>query len=515
MVAVRFNAVTAGTVTTRYFHKDGLGSIAALTDENGTVVQRLSYDPWGKQRSPSTWSDDPTGSLPTQDQTTRGFTGQEQLEDVGLVHMNARVYDPQLGRFLSADSMVEDPYNAQSFNRYSYVYDNPLAHTDPSGHCFISCHFFHSVANFFTGGLAGGIKSAVMIAARPVPFELQFVPGVNRAVDTFVRNNQIVQTGLTVAATVAGAVLNEFCGCGAAIVAGNAMYLAGVNGGRLSDMLKAGAIAGGTAEASSLGQYVGPSVVIQAAIGCASAAASGGSCGSGALSGAISAAAGAFINTGNFAINVTLNAVVGGVASVAGGGKFANGAITGAFGYIVGAISEQNGQNSQSADPVLFFGGAEDGTNMGDSGIVSVYAKQFADAHPDTITRYFNENQRNEAFDYILSLPEGTTITAVGHSWGGDNAAAVAEHLPGRIGLLITIDPVSWFTPSYSTVRASVGVWMDVNAAPSRPNFSDIVQWIGSGWGTGPKGHATTFMSVDTNHGDFPGMMRALGTYGH
>lgn len=84
MIGVRVNNITAGTVTTRYFHKDHLGSVATLTDEHGAVVQRLSCDPWGKQRNPGTLADDSSGILPTQDQTTRGFTGQEQLADVGL-----------------------------------------------------------------------------------------------------------------------------------------------------------------------------------------------------------------------------------------------------------------------------------------------------------------------------------------------------------------------------------------------------------------------------------------------
>ena len=66
--------------------------------------------------------------------SARGFTDHEHLDVVGLIHMNGRVYDPELGRFMSADPFVQAPYNSQSYNRYSYVFNNPLSFTDPSGY---------------------------------------------------------------------------------------------------------------------------------------------------------------------------------------------------------------------------------------------------------------------------------------------------------------------------------------------------------------------------------------------
>ena len=125
-----------GSTYTRYFHKDHLGSIATITDETGAVVERLSYDAWGKRRFPN-GQDDPTGSISSQ--TTRGFTGQEELADVGLVHMNGRVYDPLLGRFGTPDPTTENPFSTQGWNRYSYVGNSPLNFTDPSGYCFAGC----------------------------------------------------------------------------------------------------------------------------------------------------------------------------------------------------------------------------------------------------------------------------------------------------------------------------------------------------------------------------------------
>ena len=63
----------------------------------------------------------------------KGFTRQEELDQLGLVHLNGRVYDPFTGRFLSGDPHVQDPYHSQSYNRYTYVWNNPTNATDPTG----------------------------------------------------------------------------------------------------------------------------------------------------------------------------------------------------------------------------------------------------------------------------------------------------------------------------------------------------------------------------------------------
>jgi RHS repeat-associated protein len=58
------------------------------------------------------------------------------MDDFGLINMNGRVYDPDLGLFLSPDPVLQDPANALNYNRYSYVLNNPLKYTDPSGYLF-------------------------------------------------------------------------------------------------------------------------------------------------------------------------------------------------------------------------------------------------------------------------------------------------------------------------------------------------------------------------------------------
>jgi hypothetical protein len=79
MVGMRLEHSTSGTHT-RYFHKDHLGSVSTITNETVAVVERLSYDAWGKRRF-ANGQDDPSGSIASQ--TARGFTGHEEFADVG------------------------------------------------------------------------------------------------------------------------------------------------------------------------------------------------------------------------------------------------------------------------------------------------------------------------------------------------------------------------------------------------------------------------------------------------
>src|SRR6185369_8786543 len=137
-VVAQYTTRSNGVNDLRYFHTDHLGSTSVITDEAGAVVERLAYDPWGKRQF-ANGGTPPEGYTPTT--TDRGFTMHEHLDEMGIIHMNGRVYDPTLGRFMSADPYIQAPDNLLSYNRYAYCAGNPLNCTDPSGYFSLSGMF--------------------------------------------------------------------------------------------------------------------------------------------------------------------------------------------------------------------------------------------------------------------------------------------------------------------------------------------------------------------------------------
>lgn len=130
-IAVRVNGDPDNTKNGLfYMYSDHLGSTSAIQKDGSTEVEQSRYLPFGG------WRGDKPDNLPG----NRGYTGHVMnnlgggADDLGLIYMNARYYLPTLNRFLSADTIVPDPKNPQAWNRYSYVFNNPLHFTDPSGH---------------------------------------------------------------------------------------------------------------------------------------------------------------------------------------------------------------------------------------------------------------------------------------------------------------------------------------------------------------------------------------------
>ncbi len=112
--------------------RDYLGNITHIATSNGTLVEENSYDPWGRLRNPETQEIYTVGTEPDL-KLGRGYTGHEHLTWFGLINMNARLYDPVVGRFLSPDPFVQASDFTQSYNRYSYCLNNPLVYVDESG----------------------------------------------------------------------------------------------------------------------------------------------------------------------------------------------------------------------------------------------------------------------------------------------------------------------------------------------------------------------------------------------
>jgi RHS repeat-associated protein len=158
------DAIPNGVEESIYFlHRDYQNTILAITDNNGNNVEKRFFDAWGNLEEVV----DDTGALITAGDVNgifdlfidRGYTGHEHLQSVGLIHMNGRLYDGKLRRFLSPDNFVQDPYNTQNFNRYAYVLNNPLMYTDPGGEIFGIATL--TVGKLLVGALIGASTAIV------------------------------------------------------------------------------------------------------------------------------------------------------------------------------------------------------------------------------------------------------------------------------------------------------------------------------------------------------------------
>jgi len=140
---MKVEVLTGGALTStgRFFlHRDHQNTIVAITqaDTEGTMVEKRYFDAWGNLKEAQLGAST-TVVLPNAMGWVnsllidRGYTGHEHLTTVGLIHMNGRIYDPALRRFMSPDNYVQDPHNTQNYNRYGYVWNNPLVFEDPSG----------------------------------------------------------------------------------------------------------------------------------------------------------------------------------------------------------------------------------------------------------------------------------------------------------------------------------------------------------------------------------------------
>jgi RHS repeat-associated protein len=301
-----------GTTGTYYATSDHLGSADVVMDSTANVLVRESFSPFGARRG-SNWQSIPTTQdySAIQSSTRQGFAGHEMLDSVGLIHMNGRVYDPTLGKFMSADSVIQSVGATQSINPYSYAWNAPLRYTDPSGHSLF-------------GEIIGLIVAIIIIIWAP---ELG-LPTLGT-------------TGSGITAAVAGFV-GGFVG-------------AAISTGSLDAAIQAGIIGGITAEAFYGAGFVGNSpgsawavpenVLAHAAVGCASAVMSGGNCGKGALSAAVSDAATPYIvkfpslDTWGAFPEAAEAGLVGGVVARIEGSKFTDGFSVAAAGYLFNKLA--------------------------------------------------------------------------------------------------------------------------------------------------------------------------------
>jgi len=212
--------------TVYYLLGDHLGSTAITANSNGTLYTEQRYYPWGDTRYNS----------PTTTPTAYQFTGQRK-DATGLYFYNARYYDPSLGRFIQADTIVPSPANPQTLNRYAYTLNNPVKYTDPSGHCIFGVDTAICVAAL----VGGAVNLAVdyLITTQVMHEEYSFGRGVvafgTGAVGTLIGGAVIPKVaqsvGTAVALKVAASTASETAGilAGVATQVGTDMALSGIS----------------------------------------------------------------------------------------------------------------------------------------------------------------------------------------------------------------------------------------------------------------------------------------------
>ena len=289
----------------RYVHLDHLGSVWAMTDDDGALVAEYNYDPWGRRRSPETW--DYYDSYEQQGAAMdRGFGGHEQLDILDMVNMGGRMYDPYMGRFLTPDPYVQAPDNTQSLNRYAYCLNNPLSLADPTGYLSMGSFFSAAVGiavGVETFGIGSGVLGAVLSGA---------CAGASSAFASTLMNGANFWTA-TKSAFVGG--------CWGAL-GGAVNYGIGEIGGGWMARVALHSVADGSMEALQGGHWE-----------------------HGLMTGLVSAGGGELLSgygsQRSDAQMLAGTAILGGVVSEIGGGKFANGAMTAAFQMMYNHFSHQ------------------------------------------------------------------------------------------------------------------------------------------------------------------------------
>ncbi|MBS0458436.1 MAG: RHS repeat-associated core domain-containing protein [Proteobacteria bacterium] len=386
---------TAGLVnSTRTLLGDQIGSVDAVADlASGGLVERADYAAFGAMRTALSAVVVGVAPLTT---TTRGFTGQEQLGALDLVHLNGRIYDPLLGRFLQADPLVAQPYNPQNWNPYSYVFNNPLANTDPTG-MFSIGQLFRTVlsiaisiwlpgAGFIFGGLAntlfanvvagfvaGAIGSGSLKGGLTGAFSAGLFYGIGTQFKDLAEAEK--ETSLT-AGEEAAKVLEH-----------------GIAGGVMS-VLQGGKFGNGFISAGVTEAFSGPISHLDAG------------------------------NLGVSAERVVAASIVGGTASQLTGGKFADGAITGAFSQ---AFNDEKHKQNVDGDPIRKLTASQAGAVM-DAAREDLW--RISKMSDDAFLREFPDSNINSGMDALaksdqiwtdkqeIITPLGLLSLRAGVRWG-------------------------------------------------------------------------------------------------
>jgi RHS repeat-associated protein len=423
-----------GSRVTSFVHLDNQGSVIMTTNYLGVVQTQALYEPFGTQ---SVVYEVPLyGNYTYAPITDKGYTGHKQMDHVGIIHMNGRIYDPTLGRFLHADPFIQAPKNSQSFNRYSYVLNNPMSYTDPSG------YFFKSLTKF------------------------------------------VKKHWRTIASIVIAVYLP-----GASFMAGYSSTAAGAITGFAS-----GAVATGSLKGALVGAFTGgmfgelhnmaagfDKVLAHGAVGGIGSVLGGGKFGHGFFSAGFTQAAGnikgMFVEGAKSFSDRLSNAVkasiIGGTSSRLTGGKFSNGAITGAFSRLLNddalfkyeslddkdvlEFDNPKLEISLEAGPHKLLGADTDGNISGPEmglGKTSLSEKGFSDVEVTKLgplSVKVNENGVAVAAKYCT------------HGSAGGACTAVSTNVDSEYGRAVVRNVQIATTPQQTTVSGRIRMWWREN----------------------------------------------------
>jgi RHS repeat-associated protein len=187
-----------------FYHSNHLGSVNVVTDETGKVVERRDYKPYGDRFEWAGPNEGPRELLLT-------FGGHYFDDQSGLYYLGARHYDPQLGRFLTADTQIPDPQNPKTLNRYAFAGGNPIRYIDPTGHAwwdFLIAAFVFIAAIVLTvvscGALAGLAVALIAVGAALIAASISLAMGLTPSDTQFWEN---VVTGLVIGAVVSAGII--------------------------------------------------------------------------------------------------------------------------------------------------------------------------------------------------------------------------------------------------------------------------------------------------------------------
>lgn len=451
------NYYSNNSVKYSFIHSDHIGSANTMTDENGKVTSKLAFDPWGKRKLVpyNEWAPGAQGkAAPSLANlsgvlaiSTRGFTGHEHINQMDIIHMNGRIYDPTLGRFLQADPHIQAPSNSQSYNRYSYVLNNPLSYTDPSG-------FFFKWLNKKLGKLA---PFASLLA-------LAFIPGAW----AFATESLFgaVTTGFLAGGASTGSLKGALVGAfSAAAFYGVGQHFKGLAAGNSADAVTHSF---GGLDLTS-GQIAGQ-IASHASVGGVTSVLSGGKFGHGFFSaGVTKGIGGAFLPGGDnltsneIARGTVVSAVIGGTTSVISGGKFANGAQTGAFQFLFNQATTK----ARNALNELI---EEKGLRKAD--MINAVAYLKTKMEPEEFVKLFPQFEGK--YDAIISLEMNTLHQALSTSVALDESLKLGLSYGNAVRK-------SW----YGNIKAYLGLTSEVATNNATPQ--EIIKTYGDAYYAPPK----------------------------